>query len=135
MDIQLVFKICKTIVIVVCIIATVYLSVKSLLEYLEDKDNSTVSYRNFHQQKDYLYSSVSLCFPSPPLFCFLVFFLPQFFQPIHQNSDCVIQRDAANLSIFPCAFLLPLSEHSTKKSSPGFVIISRKSGSSGHLTL
>ena len=64
MDIQLVFKICKIIVIVVCIIATVYLSVNCLLEYLEDKDNSTVSYRNFHQQKDYLYPSVSLCFKS-----------------------------------------------------------------------
>ena len=64
MEIQLVYKTCKMIVIVACIIATIYLSVNCLLEYLEDKDNSTVSYRNFHQRKDYLYPSVSLCFKS-----------------------------------------------------------------------
>ena len=62
MDFQLLFKIFKRIVIVSCILATIHLSLNVLLEYIKDQDNSTVSFRDFHERDDYFYPSVSLCF-------------------------------------------------------------------------
>ena len=45
-----------------CIVATIHLSLNVLLEYVKDQDNSTVSFRDFHERDDYFYPSVSLCF-------------------------------------------------------------------------
>ena len=64
MDINLFFKIFKRIVVIACTIATVYLSVECIIEYIKDNDNSTVTFKNFHQLEDHLYPSISLCLMS-----------------------------------------------------------------------
>ena len=48
--------------IVICIIGALYFTTRCIYEYTLDKDTSSVSYKKFHEDKDSLYPSVSLCF-------------------------------------------------------------------------
>ena len=45
-----------------CTVAALYLSIRCIHEFSLNKDNSSVSFKNFHTDETSLYPSISLCF-------------------------------------------------------------------------